>query len=251
MITILFFILGILFGSFINVCIYRIPKGISVIFPLSYCPCCKKTILWYDNIPLLSYTFLKGRCRFCKAPISVQYPIVEALTGGLFVLFYLKFGINVTYFAFLIFVVFSMIISFIDINTQTIPDALSVPLIIIGIILSSFNAFLNKPHIIFSLIGAITGFFLLYIIALLGKVMFKKEAMGGGDIKIISAIGAFTGPYAVLFTVFIASFLGAVFGLFLIITKKKERTEPIAFGPFLFLGSFMYILFDYFFKNLL
>ena len=250
MIIILFFILGLLFGSFINVCIYRIPQGKSIILPSSYCPFCKKRIFWFDNIPVLSYLFLKGRCRFCKHLIPLLYPIVEFLTGILFVVIYLKFGLSLTTFTFLVFVVFGIIISFIDLKSQLIPDSLSLPLIIIGIILSPLNSFLNKPGIIFSLAGAIFGFIFLSIIAFLGKLIFKKEAMGGGDIKLISGIGAFIGPYGVISTIFIGSFLGTIYGIFLII-KRKTKSEPIAFGPFLFLGSLVYILFDYFFKNLI
>lgn len=249
--------MGLGFGSFANVCIYRIPRGESIIRPGSHCPRCGKQIKWYDNIPLISYVVLKGRCRYCGEKISLQYPLIELITGFLLLLTYWKFrDAPVTIVIFLLLVLSLIIISAIDFRTHTIPDRLTYSLIILGLLSSPFNSFLKQygrimitsPErlslVVSSLLGLLAGGGLLYLIALLGRGMFKREAMGGGDIKLISGIGAFLGVVNLLWVIFLASLLGAITGGALIIAGKYKKFQEIAFGTYISLAAVLVFLFQ-------
>ncbi len=238
----LFFLFGLIIGSFLNVCIYRIPIGKSIVYPPSSCPNCNTRIKWYDNIPVLSYIALGGRCRNCKSKISFIYPAVELLTGILSLLIFLKYGLSIQTGAFLVFSYALIVGSFIDIKYYIIPDRISIGLIVVGIAFSYFLPIGIKN----SLLGAVGGFLLLYFVAILGQIVFKKEAMGGGDIKLLSGIGAFIGIKGILFTLFFASFLGSIVGVFLILIGKKEITSKLPFGPYLSLSAICYIFFGEF-----
>lgn len=239
---ILFFaaVVGLVIGSFLNVCIYRIPNNKSIVWPPSFCPKCGKPIKFYDNIPLLSYIMLWGKSRCCKQPISCQYPLVEALTAVLTVLFVWHYGVTV-WTAIVLVVVYSLIISsVIDLQLMIIPDRFSVGLIVFGLAVSFLNPNFNGTawhHFLQSLLGASVGFFGTLAVALLGYVLFRKEAMGGGDVKLMGGIGALVGWQGVITTIVFASVLGLIYSVFLMIFKGKKGGDAIPFGPFLSMGA--------------
>ena len=232
-------LLGLIVGSFSNVCIYRIPRNESIVFPASHCPKCSKTIRPIDNIPLLSYILLKGRCPNCKSKISIQYPLVEFLTGLIYLIIYLVYGLTIQTLVYIILSSALIIIAFIDLNQQIIPDVISLPGIVIGFIISFF-----VPYISFvdSILGIAVGGGIILIIGLVGSVIFKKEAMGGGDVKLAAMIGAFLGWRYIIISLFLGFFVGALAGIILIMSKIKKREDVIPFGPFIILGSFITLL---------
>ncbi len=234
--NIIIFILGLIVGSFSNVCIYRIPKNESIIFPASHCSKCHTTIRATDNIPLISYILLKGRCRNCKSKISIQYPIVELLTGLIYLIVYLIYGLSIQSLIYIIFSSALIIIAFIDLNEQIIPDEISLPGIVTGFIVSFFVPYISFIN---SALGIIAGGGIILIIALGGSAIFKKEAMGGGDVKLAAMIGAFLGWKYIAISLFLGFFTGALAGIILIIAKIKNREDVVPFGPFIILGSFI------------
>jgi leader peptidase (prepilin peptidase) / N-methyltransferase len=233
LLKILFFILGSFIGSFLNVCIYRMPKSESIVTPRSHCVNCKAFIKWYENIPLLSYIALRGRCRYCKKSISVRYFIVELLTAVLFVLFYSKFGLGLDLLFYLILLCGLIVATFIDFEYQLIPDSVSLGGLALGLIINLRGDFLS------SLLGAAIGAGSIYSIGVLGKLLFKKEAMGFGDVKFLAMIGAFLGWQKVLVVFFLAPFFGAAVGITL---KIKYKAEIIPYGPYLSLATIVTIL---------
>ncbi len=239
MITIIF-IFGLIIGSFLNVCIYRIPRGKSIVYPPSSCPACGARIKWYDNIPILSYIFLKGKCRNCKSKISPIYPTVEILAAVYTILVYLKFGLTVDFVFYLVFGYMLIVGSFIDFFHYIIPDRISIGLAVVGLA----YGFL-RHEFVHSLVGFVFGFGLLYLVAVLGKAIFKKEAMGGGDIKLLGALGAFIAIKGVLFTLFVASLLGSFVGIVLIALGKTSMSQRIPFGPYLSLSAILYVFVGY------
>ena len=237
--TIFIFILGLIVGSFSNVCIYRIPKNESIIFPASHCPKCNSNISPKDNIPLLSYILLKGRCRNCKSKISIQYPIVELLTGLIYLIIYLIYGLSVQTLIYIILSSALIIIAFIDLNEQIVPDVISLPGIVIGFIISFFVTYISFIN---SALGILVGGGIILIIGVAGSVIFKKEAMGGGDVKLAAMIGAFLGWKYIIISLFLGFFIGALAGIILILSKIKNREDVVPFGPFIVLGSFVTLL---------
>ncbi len=236
-----FLIIGACIGSFLNVCIYRIPENKSIVFPGSFCPVCKKSIPFYCNIPVLSYVFLKGRCKFCHKPISIRYPFIEILTGIFAVLLFYKFGPGWAMAYWFVFISVLITISFIDIDHQIIPDIISLPGILI--FASSFY-FLPEMTIKDTLLGIFAGGGSLYAVAYLYFLLKKQEGMGGGDIKLLAMIGAATGIKGVFFTIFAGSLFGTFFGILIMIyTKIADSKLKIPFGPFLSLGAILYIFF--------
>lgn len=239
-----FFLLGLVVGSFLNVVIFRLPRGKSLIFPSSFCPFCETKIKYYDNIPLLSYLILGGKCRTCKSKIPARYPLVEFLTGYLFFALYSLKGLSLELFALLIFLCILVCVSFIDIEFKLIPDVLSLGGLGAGLILSFFR----NPHFHFkdSLYGAITGGGILFAIAYLYEILKKREGMGMGDVKLLSMIGSFLGTKGALFSLIAGSFFGSVVGFVLIGIKKKDLGYAIPFGPFLSLGAAIFVFYgDY------
>ncbi|MEI8217706.1 MAG: prepilin peptidase [Elusimicrobiota bacterium] len=236
------FIFGCLIGSFTNVCMYRIPLDQSICHPRSHCTSCNTLISWYDNVPIFSYIVLGRKCRHCGSPISWRYPFVEFLTGTAFFLiaYYYSLQMIVPFFLYYSFVM--ICISGIDISSQIIPDVFSLSLIAVGIGSSIFNPLLgNGPgeRIFNSLLGMGAGGGILLLLGILGTWMFKKDAMGGGDLKLLAGIGAFIGWHKVFSTLFIASVLGTIIGVYLILSKKIERRGYIPFGPFLALAGYI------------
>lgn len=233
-------VLGLITGSFLNVCIFRIPAGRSIATPGSSCPSCGRMIAWYDNIPILSYFILRGRCRYCGATISLQYPIVEGLTALLaFLLARLHPPLfTAPFWIFFAFVCSLLVITFIDLKHFIIPDVITYPGIPVGIIASWF---LTDVGIRDSIIGAIGGFLFLLFVAEFYRLLTGREGMGGGDIKLAGMIGAFTGWQGILFTVFAGALVGSIIGSLYLLLKKKESSTPIPFGPFLSLGAIVYL----------
>lgn len=242
---IFFFLTGLAIGSFANVCIYRIPLNLSVVKPRSCCPGCKKQIKWYDNIPVLSYLFLAGKCRCCKGKISVIYPVVELMTGFSFVLLFYFYGLTPALLLFC-FTAFCLVaVSGIDYYHQIIPDIFPLMLVISGLLFSFFNIILGETSLqrfLNAAAGIAAGGGSLLLIGLLGQFVFKKEAMGGGDVKLMAGIGAVIGWERVLLAIFIASFIGSVAGLFLIAAEKVEKRGYMPFGPFLSVASYMTLI---------
>jgi leader peptidase (prepilin peptidase)/N-methyltransferase len=236
---ILIFVLGLIVGSFSNVCIYRIPRNESVIYPASHCPKCLTKIKPVDNIPLLSYILLKGRCRNCESKISIQYPVVEFLTGLIYLIIYLIYGLSIQSLVYIILSSALIIIAFIDLQEQIIPDIISLPGIVVGLILSFIVPYMSFIN---SALGALVGGGIILIIAWVGSIIFKKEAMGGGDVKLAAMIGAFLGWRYTIISLFLGFFLGALTGIILIIAKIKKREDAIPFGPFIVLGSIITLL---------
>jgi len=247
LLQIVFFILGAIVGSFLNVCIYRMPRSKSIIFPRSQCVHCGYAIKWYENIPLLSFLFLKGKCSSCKKPITLRYFIVELLTAVLFAALYAKFGVSLNLLYFLILVCGLIVATFIDFEHKLIPDSVSLGGIVLGLAASFFfpsffGALSRKAAFLDSLSGALLGAFAIYSIGALGKVLFRKKleaikedsAMGFGDVKFLAMIGAFLGWQKALLVFFLAPCFGAAAGLF---QKIKYRADIIPYGPYLSLAA--------------
>jgi leader peptidase (prepilin peptidase) / N-methyltransferase len=233
------FILGACIGSFLNVVIYRIPADESIVSPGSRCPQCAAAIRWYQNVPIVSWILLRGRCASCDVGISVRYPLVEALTGALFVLVFLAFEVQSATLVYWIFVAALVAITFIDLDHQIIPDVISLPGIPAGFIASFFVPWVSWSD---SLIGIALGGGSLYLVAAGYELLTKKEGMGGGDIKLLAMIGAFLGWQAVLPVIFFSSLIGSLIGVPLMLIKKADGRLAIPFGPFLALGGVVYLL---------
>ncbi|MCJ7508048.1 MAG: prepilin peptidase [candidate division Zixibacteria bacterium] len=236
---ILAFIFGLAFGSFVNVCIHRIPRREPLALSWSHCPQCGASIKAFDNIPLLSFIWLGGKCRNCQAKISWRYPIVELLTTLVFLFSYWHFGWGWEFISKTVFLILLIIIFFIDLEHKIIPDVISLPGIGLGL---GFSLLIKSITFWQSLAGFLVGGVLLYLIALLGDFLFKKESMGGGDIKMAAMLGAFLGWQNLLLSFFVAVLLGALVGIVTIFFSSKVReSRIIPFGPFLALGAFVSI----------
>jgi leader peptidase (prepilin peptidase)/N-methyltransferase len=237
----LIFMFGMCIGSFLNVCIYRLPSSMSIINPSrSICPQCNSTISFYDNIPVFSYLCLKGRCRHCQAPISLRYPLVELITGIIAVDIFFMFGLTLAGAIYFIFISSLLVISFIDIDHKIIPDVISLPGIPIGLAASFV-----LPTMTFktSLLGLLAGGGILFIVAWTYSLITRKEGMGGGDIKLLAMIGTFIGWKGVIFTIFAASVAGTLVGITVMLVKGKNLKFAIPFGPFLSIGAMSYLFF--------
>src|SRR4030042_2674312 len=227
-------IFGALVGSFLNVCISRMPKKESIVWPGSHCPHCKNPIKFYDNFPLISYLLLRGRCRYCKGPISAQYPLVEGITALSSLVLFMRFGPSLSYLIYFAFVAALIVITVIDLYHQIIPDVISLPGIGVGLLAS----LIIPQHTFFnSLIGILLGGGSLFLVATLYQWFFKREGMGGGDVKLLAMIGAFLGWKAVLLTIFLSSLIGSILGITIIVLQGKNFKYAIPFGPFLSLGA--------------
>ncbi|MGD9213120.1 MAG: A24 family peptidase [Desulfobacteraceae bacterium] len=234
------FIAGLCVGSFLNVCIYRIPVKKSIIHPGSACPSCQNPIRFYDNIPIFSYLIVQGRCRYCGNAIAIRYPIVELL-GGLFAIcLALKFGQTLTTLVYYIFVAALLVITFIDIDHQIIPNEISLPGIPAGFVCSFFIPVITPVE---SLLGIIVGGGTLWAVASLYLLFTQREGMGFGDVKLLGMIGAFIGWKGVLLTIFAASAIGSTVGFITMLKNSKNMKMAIPFGPFLSIGAIIYLFF--------
>ncbi|HOJ43738.1 MAG TPA: prepilin peptidase [Syntrophorhabdaceae bacterium] len=238
--SIIIFVFGAIVGSFLNVCIYRLPRDKSIISPNSFCPNCKKPIKFYDNIPILSYIILKGKCRNCNEKISIKYPIVEFITALLFFLIFRLSGLSIEFGVLILFVSVLIVISFIDLEFQIIPDVLSIGGLLAGLLLSFFR---QNFGFLDALLGVLSGGGVLFAISYGYQLVRKIEGMGGGDIKLIGMIGAFCGIKGVIFTIISGSFLGTIFGVPAMLIKGKDSKYAVPFGPFLSLGAVIYIFY--------
>lgn len=233
-----FFSLGLMFGSFANVVIYRLPLGKSVVTPRSACPACSHLIRWYENIPILSWLFLRGRCSSCKVRISFRYPMVELLMGLLFLALYLKFGFSWTLLELLVFGFGIVVVTFIDFDHMILPDVFTLSGIVIGLLGAVANperSFMN------ALWGVLMGGGFLYATAFIYYALRKQEGMGGGDIKLLAWIGAVLGWKSIPFTILSASIVGSMVGILVAIRSKDGLKSGIPFGPYLVLGAILYI----------
>ncbi|HEX5724922.1 MAG TPA: prepilin peptidase [Longimicrobiaceae bacterium] len=217
-------------GSFLNVCIYRWPAGESVVSPPSRCPACGAAIRWYDNVPVLGWLWLRGRCRACRAPISVQYPLIELTTASLWLAAVLRHGLSWQALASAVFFTLLLGIALTDARCYIIPDEFTLGGLVIGLALSLAPGGIAP---LWSLLGAALGFGLLWVVAVLGEWLFRKPAMGGGDIKMMAMVGAFLGPAGVVLTLF----LGALFGSLIFGPISLKTGKLVPFGIFLALGA--------------
>jgi leader peptidase (prepilin peptidase)/N-methyltransferase len=255
------FFLGTCIGSFLNVCIYRIPRDLSTYDPpRSFCPHCQKQIAWFDNLPILSYLLLRGRCRQCSGTISGRYMLVEFLTGLLFLLVWLQFvPLNGRHLFALspimdwkLVPIYWLIVSglilgtFVDFEHLIIPDRVTLGGIVAGLLLSLAAPSLHEETrylhgLGWAGIGAVIGWGLLWMIAIFGRLLFRKEAMGFGDVKLMGAIGAFLGAKAVFFTVMVSSFVGSIVGITLVVAGQKNMQSRIPYGPYLALAALIWM----------
>jgi leader peptidase (prepilin peptidase)/N-methyltransferase len=234
------FAFGAILGSFLNVCIARLPHDRSIVHPRSHCPHCRTWIAWYDNIPLLSYVALGARCRACRASISALYPAVEALTGGLAVALWLRLGPTLAFAGYLAFAAALVTITFIDLDYRIIPDVISLPGIVLGLAVS-FVSPLVRPFDAF--VGAVAGGGFLLAVAGLYQLLRGQEGMGGGDVKLLAMIGAFLGWQSLFVTVMVASIVGSIIGVALMLYQRADAKLAIPFGPFLACGALVHLFF--------
>ena len=234
------FLMGLCIGSFLNVCIYRLPESKSIVHPRSMCPNCDTLIPFYDNIPLFSYLWLKGQCRRCKVKISMRYPMVELLGGLVALGTYLRFGLTIETLIYYVFIAALLVVTFIDLDHRIIPDVITLPGIPI-----CFAASFALPDITYkdALLGILIGGGSLFLVAWVYTILTKKEGMGGGDIKLLAMMGAIVGWQGVLFTIFVASLVGTLAGFAVMLQSRKGMKLAVPFGPFLSIGSITYIFF--------
>ena len=239
------FLFGSVVGSFLNVCIHRMPRGESIVFPASHCPGCQRPIPWYLNIPFVSYLMLGGRCAYCKARISFRYFVVEALTALMFTAIYWRYKASPEFVIYSALFCVLIIISFIDIEHWIIPDELTIPGTVVGLLLSAaYPRFQGETSRLWALgdsfFGLVFGFMSLYLIGVLGRIAYKKEAMGGGDLMLLMLIGAFLGWKLAVVTFFVAPVFGSLVGVPKLLMKKQDA---IQYGPLLVLAAFVCVMF--------
>ncbi len=234
--------LGAATGSFLNVAIYRLPRGESVVAPRSHCTTCERVIPWYDNIPVLSWILLRGRCRGCGEPFSIRYPIVEALTGVILLGLSLQFGWGIGL-AFAFYFACSLLVAtYVDLDHRIIPDRVTLPGIVVALALALVSAWLAPPDVRWVpvqnwAVGTLVGGGILWLVAWGYALATGREGMGGGDIKLLAMIGAFLGWQGVLLTLLLASFIGSVIGVGVMVARGGDTKLAIPFGPFLAMGA--------------
>lgn len=238
------FVVGACVGSFLNVCIWRLPREESIVKPWSHCPHCNHKLAWYDNIPFLSYLILRGRCRYCKHPISFRYFMVELITASLFLGFFWYFGLSLIFLIYTALACALIVVTFIDLRHRIIPDEITISGLILGLIISFcypplHSSAIHRLSILHSVLGALIGGGVIYLTGIAGNFIFKKESMGGGDVKLLAMVGAFLGWKLALLTLFSACIFGSIIGLPLRIWRKVEL---IPFGPFLSIGAIISII---------
>ena len=264
---VLSFVVGAMVGSFLNVCVYRLPQGLSVVRPGSRCPKCENPIAWHDNIPILSWLVLGAKCRNCGTAISWQYPLVEAITATLFFLVYWKFGMTLASPVYMLLAASLVLVTFVDLTDWTIPNEVTFPGIPVGVgcavtamVYPDSGLLLDRP--LWSMLGVLVGGGVLYGLDLGSLLILKKRGMGFGDVKLMAMLGAFFGPWGVLLIMVIASFIGSAVGLALILvgrasadddteSKSAEDDEDamtpgghyLPFGPYIVLGGIVYLFF--------
>ena len=242
-IVFIIFLFGLCIGSFLNVCIYRLPASKTITDPpRSICPSCNRQIRYYDNIPILSYLWLKGRCRHCGTRIPFRYVVVELMTGVVAVGILFHFGLTLEGLIYFVFISSLIIMTFIDIDHRIIPDVITLPGILIGLIAS-----LALPTVGFknAIVGMLVGGGSLWLVAWVYYLLTRKDGMGGGDIKLLAMMGTIIGLKGVIFTIFVSSAVGTLVGVTLMIIKGKDMKFAVPFGPFLSIGAITYIFFGH------
>ena len=238
-IALLFLALGLIVGSFLNVCIYRLPRRESVNWPASHCTTCSRSLDWYENVPVVSWLVLRGKCANCKAPISARYPGVEILTAALSVLVAWRFGYSSALAFSLVYVWALVALTFIDFDTQLLPDDITLPLLWLGIFANVFGVFTDLRSSVF---GAIGGYLILWSVYWMFRLIAKKEGMGFGDFKLLAAIGAWLGWQVLPFVIVVSAGLGAILGSLALYLAKKGTDTRIPFGPYLALGGIVALI---------
>ncbi|ULA62329.1 MAG: hypothetical protein LZF86_10190 [Nitrospira sp.] len=233
-------LLGALIGSFLNVCIYRLPRHESIVWPGSHCPACSKPIAWYDNVPMLGYLMLAGRCRACSVGIPLHYPMVEALNTAGYLAILWFFGPTMVAVVYAILFSALLVVTGTDLSHQIIPNAVTFPGIGLGLVSAATVLPLGLLN---GFIGLLVGGGILWLLAWASPYLFGKEGMGGGDIKLLAMVGAFLGWKLALMTIMIGSLVGSVVGVSLLAAGVIKREEYIPFGPFLVLGAVSAIFF--------
>lgn len=237
--SLLIFILGLLIGSFLNVCIYRIPLGKSIAYPPSHCPGCNKPLKAYELIPVISYILLRGSCSSCRVRISARYPFVELLNGLIFLFFYINKGLSLEFLFLIILSCHLIVIAFIDLDHMIIPDEIVISIIIISILYRITGYSIGQPLAIGSaLLGLLVGGGVFLLVAIL-----SGGGMGGGDIKLMGALGLFFGLKLILLTMLAAVVIGAIVSVGLLFSGKKKRDSMIPFGPFIVIGAYITALY--------
>jgi len=239
LIPVALFVFGAVIGSFLNVCIVRIPDQKSIVYPASHCPSCKKPISFYDNIPLISYILLAGRCRQCNSPISFRYFFIELVTPLITLILYYSFGLSPAFALATIFSYVLLVITAIDFQHQIIPNCISIPGIPVFLLSSLFVPWTDLKS---SLIGIAVGGGILYLVAQAYYLVRKEEGMGGGDIKLLAMIGAFLGWKGALIALMLGAFAGTIAGIAMILIRGKNFKYALPFGPFLSFGAFSALL---------
>jgi leader peptidase (prepilin peptidase) / N-methyltransferase len=243
------FVLGASIGSFLNVLIYRLPAGLSLVYPPSRCPHCLTRLKKRENIPVLGWLRLKGRCGHCKTPISVRYPIIEAVTGLLFLIVFWGFGVSIQTVGYWAFLSWLLTLAMIDVDTMTLPNPLTQSGLVVGLGFSAIVGFSTAgltgaiQSVVAGVIGAIVGIWLLDLIAIVASVALGQEAMGAGDSKLMAMMGAWLGWKALLMAGFLACLIGATIGAGAIALKLLSRRQAMPFGPFLALGAVLSLFF--------
>jgi leader peptidase (prepilin peptidase)/N-methyltransferase len=229
---------GAAVGSFLNVVIYRLPEGQSVVTPRSHCTRCGTTIAWYDNLPVLSWLLLRGRCRSCHAAFSARYPLVELLTGLLLLALVVRFGVGLELLFSFYFACSLLVVTYIDLDHRLIPDRITLPGIAAGLVLALLAPGEARWMAVQSwAIGTLVGGGILWLVAWGYHVATGREGMGGGDVKLLAMIGAFLGWQGVLLTLLLSSFIGSAIGVLVMIRQGADSKLAIPFGPFLALGA--------------
>jgi leader peptidase (prepilin peptidase)/N-methyltransferase len=242
--SVIVFALGASIGSFINVVVYRLPAGLSVLWPPSRCPHCLNQLKAYDNVPVFGWLWLKGRCRYCQSKISVRYPVVEAVTGMIFLLVFLLFKVSILTIGYWAFCSWLLALSLIDLDTMTLPNQLTQSGLVLGMIFQIIIGFLpegswvgSTKHLMMGIVGAVLGLWLFDAIALFGSIALGKTAMGAGDAKLAAMMGAWLGWKYLLLAGFVACAVGALVGVVSITLSQRRFGQKIPFGPFLAFGA--------------
>lgn len=226
-------IMGAIVGSFLNVCIYRIPRGISIIFPPSHCPNCRYKIPYYYNIPIIGWFVIKGKCKNCNSKISILYPLIEALSAGNFFILYMKYRMSIDFIFLIIFTSMCLVLSFVDLKHFILPDVITIPMTILGLL---YSLLIHKLKM--SILGGIAGALILITLYFVYYLVKHQEGLGFGDVKMIAGIGTFLGLKLMLLTLFIAVISGTLVGIIIVIKKKYFKFDiPLPFGTFLGFAS--------------
>ena len=229
-------IIGLCIGSFLNVCIYRIPKEESIVFPASHCTSCGHELKFYELIPIVSYIFLRGKCIKCKSKISIKYPLIEILNGLLYLLLFIKYELSFNFIFYCLLVSLLIVISIIDLESKYVYSSTTIVGVLLAIIYVIIGAYLGEVKILNNLLGGLIGYGIIFLIIIL------TGGMGEGDADIAGICGLFIGIKGVLVALFLAIILGGIFASIVLILKIKDRKSEIAFGPYIAIGTLIWIL---------